>query len=364
MKLQQDKQDNNGQMAALREIGTHSQDAVLIVDRMEATVTFANTAASNLMGINTGDGVAKIGGMIDSVVTTDQEYVKNKYVGIRDQPATTNIEFRLVGSNGNTVWLSCDAYLVDDKRFVYVIARDITKPKQHEDYLVEYGAKKNTLLDTLTHQLSGSLMLMNNLSLKAGRLNVISDHPALEEFISLVHNNSRRCIDIIDELLKMEHTESPGIHVKFSRVDAVKIVNFIFEELKKSGHDRSILFETSDPAMFVTTDEVKLLQIVNNFASNAIKFTRENGEIKISMRETPFSVVIAVSDTGIGIPEGLQPFLFEKHGPARRTGLKGEKSMGLGLPICNHLTNLIGGRLWVESKEGAGSTFFLELPKD
>jgi two-component system sensor histidine kinase VicK len=143
-----------------------------------------------------------------------------------------------------------------------------------------------------------------------------------------------------------------------------KVVNYIVEELRKSAPKRTILFETTSNVVLVNTDEVKLLQIVNNFASNAVKFTHENSEIRISVREGKDAVVIAVSDNGIGIPAALQPFVFEKHGPARRTGLNGERSIGLGLSICRNLVNLIGGKIWFESKEGTGTTFFVELPKE
>ncbi|HZY79218.1 MAG TPA: HAMP domain-containing sensor histidine kinase, partial [Cyclobacteriaceae bacterium] len=208
------------------------------------------------------------------------------------------------------------------------------------------------------------LMLVSNLALKAGKLKVTTDQVALEEFVTLVHNTAKHSINIIEDLLKKEHSESPGIHVKFSRTDVVKICNYVFDELQKTNGTRTMIFETSAPAIYVPTDDMKLLQVVNNFASNAMKFTRHGDEIRMSVRETSTSVIIAVSDTGIGIPEQLHPFVFEKHGPARRTGLAGEKSIGLGLSICMNLTNLMGGRIWFESKEGKGTTFYVELPKD
>lgn len=359
-----ESEQENIQIAALNEVALRSHDAVVIIDKTEAKVSFANTAAGDLLEIGSGDGIEKIGTLIESVISTDRDYVKNKYHNVNEQLAVTNVEFAMTRSNGEVAWLSCDAYQVHNKRFLYAIARDVTKARQHEKYLVEYGARKNTLLDTVMHQLNGSLGLMKNLALRAKRLNVATDRPALDEFINLIHNTSRHSIDIIDDLLKKEHTESPGIHVKFNRTDVVKIVTYIFDELRKTHGGRTIMFETNNPIIFINTDEVKLLQVVNNFASNAVKFTREGDEIKMSLRETPNSVVIAVSDTGIGIPDELKPFVFEKHGPARRTGLNGEKSVGLGLSICNHLTNLIGGRMWFESQAGVGSTFFVELSKD
>jgi two-component system sensor histidine kinase VicK len=107
-----------------------------------------------------------------------------------------------------------------------------------------------------------------------------------------------------------------------------------------------------------------LVQVINNITSNSLKFTHENDEIRFILREQDESFLIAVADSGIGIPEDLQPSLFEKRGAARRTGLNGEKSVGLGLSICKDLTTSLKGRIWIESKEGSGTTVFVELPKD
>jgi two-component system sensor histidine kinase VicK len=260
--------------------------------------------------------------------------------------------------------LNAKTYLFGNDRFVMAVVRDVTEARHHEDYLVEFGTKKNTLLDTVAHQLNGALMLMNNLALKAGRLKVNTDQDALERFVSLVFDNSSHCIKIIHDLIAEEHGESPGVNVRFSRVDVVRTVNYIFEELKKSQTSRNVILDTTSPSMFIDTDDFKFLQVVNNLISNAVKFTRPGDEIRIILRENETSVLIAVADEGIGVPENLQPFLFEKHGPARRTGLNGEKSLGLGLSICKNITNLLGGRIWAESEEGNGTTVFVELPKD
>jgi two-component system sensor histidine kinase VicK len=357
-------QPESTHFSALQEVASVSRDPALILDCKARKVVYSNNAAITLAQIRANESFDKLGSLIDSVALSDREYVKNKYRLICQQPSTSAIEFKFLGSAGDPVWLNCSTYLFGDNRYLYVMARNITQPKQHEDYLVEFGARKNTLLDTLSHQLNGALLLMNNMALKAEKSLKTSDHRSLETFITLVHNNSSHCIEIINNLINKEHNESPGIFVRFSRTDVVKIVTYIFEELKKSQAKRHLMFETAAPSIFVNTDEVKLLQIVNNLASNSVKFTREDDEIRISIRETEKVVLISVADTGIGIPETLQPFVFEKYGMARRTGLNGEKSTGMGLSICKLLTELIGGQLWFESEEENGTTFFLEIPKD
>lgn len=351
-------------LSALREIAAKSPEAIFIADIANNKILFANTTASTLLDLHNNDDLAKVTLLIDSVEPADREYVMNRYRQMRKLSAIANVEFRLVNSANKSVWLSCKIVAVDNNKFLWAVVRDITKEKEHENYMVEYSTRKNTLLDTVIHELSGALGLMNNLAMKAGQLSVTSDQAALQTFVSLVQSNSEHCIQIIDDTIRQEYAEAPGIDVKFSRVDVVKLMTYIFEELKKSNGTHKLILETNSPTVFINTDDFKLLLIINNLASNARKFTPQGNEIRLSLSETDISILITVADTGIGIPLALQPFLFEKHGPARRTGLNGEKSVGLGLSICKNLVDLLRGNLWFESEEGKGSTFFLELPKD
>lgn len=349
-------------LTALREVSLRSPDLVLIADTVRDLIVFANAAATRLLAVTEGEDLRRLKSLIDSVEREDQEYVKNKFGQLTENKILSDVEFRLKLST-KKIWLSCDIMCVDDS-LLYVVGRDITRAKEHENYLVEFAARKDMLLETLIHQLSGSLTLMNNLALRADKLKAKSDLEGVLSLVSLIHSNSVHCIKIIDDLMIKEHSESPGIYVKFSRVDIVHQVTYIFEELQKNDGSRKFVLETTSPALFIDTDDMKILQVVNNLVSNALKFTREGDEIRVSLKETESTIVISVSDTGIGIPKNLQPFLFEKHGPARRTGLNGEKSIGLGLSICYNLTNLVGGRIWFESEEGKGTTFYIALPKD
>ena len=96
---------------------------------------------------------------------------------------------------------------------------------------------------------------------------------------------------------------------------------------------------------------------------NAVKFTEDNGKIIIELTEGPASYSISIKDNGIGIPEYLHRHLFEKNTPASRTGLRGEKSIGMGLYIVRKLIALMNGTIAFESIENEGSTFTVEFPK-
>ena len=93
-----------------------------------------------------------------------------------------------------------------------------------------------------------------------------------------------------------------------------------------------------------------------------MKFTPDGGTIRVSLARRDTAVLLTIADTGVGIPAALQAGLFEKFTKARRTGLRGEKSTGLGMSIIKTIVDLHQGRIWLDSTEGQGTTFYIELP--
>ncbi len=122
--------------------------------------------------------------------------------------------------------------------------------------------------------------------------------------------------------------------------------------------------KTGEEKIYVPIDEYKFIQVINNLISNAIKFTPDGGVITVRIKPEKETVQISVSDTGVGIPEHLQEGLFEKFTKARRPGLKGEPSVGLGMSIIKTIVEWHGGKIWFESKENKGTTFHIELPME
>ncbi len=108
-----------------------------------------------------------------------------------------------------------------------------------------------------------------------------------------------------------------------------------------------------------------LSSVINNLLSNSLKFTPYDGKIEVSITEpNEKEILIKVKDDGIGIPSDLQPFLFDKFTKARRKGIHGEPTTGLGMSIIKTIVEWHNGRIWFESSEGIGTTFYIEIPKD
>jgi two-component system sensor histidine kinase VicK len=106
-----------------------------------------------------------------------------------------------------------------------------------------------------------------------------------------------------------------------------------------------------------------MTQVLTNLVSNAIKFTPDGGHIRVTFEPCPECVRIHVVDNGVGIPAALQPHLFERFTKARRPGLRGEETTGLGLVLCKTIVDWHQGKLLVTSQEGQGTTVTIELPR-
>ena len=121
--------------------------------------------------------------------------------------------------------------------------------------------------------------------------------------------------------------------------------------------------ETNREKIYVDLDEDKFFQVINNLISNALKFTHDQGKISIRLHEEELCVLISVIDDGIGIPEEHHKDLFQEYTPARRKGLKGEQSHGLGMSIIKTIVEWHQGTIWFQSTVNKGTTFFIKIPK-
>jgi signal transduction histidine kinase len=136
----------------------------------------------------------------------------------------------------------------------------------------------------------------------------------------------------------------------------------VAELAKSSGINLVMNIEASAPEAQLVADPLRLKQILINLLGNAIKFSNGHGEVRVGLRREAEQLVFSVRDQGIGIaPEHLER-IFERFEQVDKGDTRRYGGTGLGLSICRSLVELHGGRIWVESHEQAGSTFFFALP--
>ena len=130
------------------------------------------------------------------------------------------------------------------------------------------------------------------------------------------------------------------------------------EARKKGIH---LTFDPPPVPLYATVNRDKFVRVLENLLSNAVKFTDPGGQVNVSLRPEGQRVILQISDTGIGIPAGLQPSIFNMFTRAGRKGTQGETTTGLGLYIVKQIVEMHGGRIWVESQENVGTSFFIAL---
>jgi len=190
--------------------------------------------------------------------------------------------------------------------------------------------------------------------------------PDQQEYLTIVKANIDRLARIIDDLLDMAKIEAGRVVLNKGFLQAGTVVEQVVDSMRPMAESKQIelAFHAPEEPLGVFADPDKVTQILLNLISNAIKYTSGPGQVAMTVREVDSEVQFDVRDTGVGIaPEDL-PKLFEKFQQFRRiAGVGGSKGTGLGLAISKRLVELHGGRIWVDSAPGTGSTFSFTLPK-
>jgi two-component system, OmpR family, sensor histidine kinase VicK len=354
----------NNLLSAIKAIGELSNDGMLLYSIGRKNLDYVNHALLKMFDISHDAFRHQPAFFVNHVISEDVEYLKSEYKRLLAEHKIENVEFRLKSHDGIIIDVSCNCYVLENGKYAVGILKDFTNIREHEDYIINYGAKKNTLLEMVNHNLSGPLTVTKNIveSLE----NIVKDQDVrnINAHIQLIKENTRHCIELVNDFLEEEHLVSENIFTKKNRFEVTDKVNTVLERFRKSYPDYEFVVQKNFDTLYINNDDVKFLQVVNNLISNAIKWSRSGTVIEVNMHEYKDTFSLAVKDHGIGIPEHFKVLIFDKNTRAARSGLKGEKSVGMGLYIVKKLVNLMDGNITFESKENEGTTFVLSLPKD
>jgi two-component system sensor histidine kinase VicK len=307
--------------------------------------------------------------LLDTVHTEDRGYIIKNFQKVVNDGEGRDIEFRIQLPDKGVKWLCLNAVMNErepDRSIVTGNIEDVTAIKAKSANLRRLAAKKDSVLEILSHDLAGPLNNIKGLSsLIADKLRQYND-PDLERMIKMITDTSERSIRLIREFVAQEFLESTTVEVIKKRVDIVEKLREVIIQYKDSEEYIAKTFSliNSEERVFIKIDEYKFSQVINNLISNAIKFTHDGGTISLGIEEKEESVLVTVADNGVGIPAKSQDVLFDKFTKARRRGLKGEPSIGLGMSIIKTIVEWHSGEIWFESEENKGTTFYIELPKE
>jgi signal transduction histidine kinase len=274
--------------------------------------------------------------------------------------------------------------LLGSTAYLMVVGRSVSKIKQRtssflhaaksayrmaEEKRVELkklNDRKNEFLGMAAHDLRNPLNAIGGVldltlsDIKDGQFNSSESEKDIENILRTV----RRMSHMISELLDISAIESGKVHMDISKTN----LNHIFDECEavyiRTAARKSITLTVNKPPdlPFVMADRVRLMSVMDNLLSNAIKYTYSGGRIDVFSETKDDEVITHIKDSGQGLSEEDLKHVFTSFKKLSSRPTAGESSTGLGLAIVKKLIELHGGRIWVESQKGKGSTFSFSLP--
>lgn len=242
-----------------------------------------------------------------------------------------------------------------------LIRRDLALTKANEQ-LKLLDVRKSEFISIAAHQLRTPLsaikwimhMLLHD---------EFHDESDRKDFIQKASESTDRLIALVNDLLEVDHIQSGKYQFAFVPVDIAEMVRATTVELQSLTQDRQIKLVLDLPeALSIRGDVMKLRAVIQNLTENAIKYTPHGGNVHISARVEGEDVQMIFKDSGIGIPDAQKIHIFSKFFRAANAMRADTVGSGLGLFIAKEVVNRHGGKIWFESAEGSGTTFFLTLP--
>jgi signal transduction histidine kinase len=233
--------------------------------------------------------------------------------------------------------------------------RDLTEERRLEELKADFVA-------TVSHELRTPIAAVHGAAKTLEREDIVFSDDLRRHLLAVISDQSDRLVHLVNDILVTSQVESDRLVLASEQVDVPDVARGVIEAARAHAPEELSLELVAPRSLAAVADRDKLRQVLANLLANAIKYSLGTGRIEVRLEQRQAQLRIAVRDEGVGVPESEQQRIFEKFyrvDPSMTGGISGT---GLGLYICRELVRRMGGSIWVESSEGTGSTFFVELP--
>jgi PAS domain S-box-containing protein len=245
-----------------------------------------------------------------------------------------------------------------------LISIERQRGNQRKSLLEELNKMKSEFVSNISHELRTPLASI------IGFAETIALDPDMpdemrREFNNTILNEGKRLARLINDVLDISKLEGGEIYIANIQFDFISMINEAIDANTKSAQAKNITLtrELPEEEVIIEADKERISQIIGRLLNNAVKFTGEQGRIKVIVKNLFKEIEIIISDTGIGIPETDLPFIFQKFYRVNRPGTE-IAGTGLGLVFVKQIIDLHQGFITVQSEVGKGTTFAIKLPKN
>lgn len=235
---------------------------------------------------------------------------------------------------------------------------DVTSEKQLEEMKFDFVSMAAHELRTPLTSIKGYLSVF--ISENAAKLN-----PEQNMFLKRIDDSAQQLLVMVENLLNVTKIERGGITINVQPLDWALLVKDTVEMFQPKAKEKQIILKFIPPTTTlppVLADKVRIVEVLSNFISNAIKYTQVSGEVTVSIEKGENDVITHVADNGPGIPKSAQRYLFNKFSRINGHLDQSHKGNGLGLYIAKSIVDLHHGKAWLDSDTGKGAIFSFSLP--
>ncbi len=310
----------------------------------------------------------------------DTDWLKAEIARLKELRQTGSLQYRLLHKHGHPVWMEANFSVIeaeDGRPLLMSVSRNITARKALETELMEArrraeeaAATKSDFLANMTHELRTPLNAIIGFS------GVLKSSTRLEaedaRHVGLIHGASETLLELVNSVLDFSKLDAGAVELEAKPFDpaapARAVVGLLTEQATERG--LTLTVETDGEISPLVGDPQRLRQVLLNFLSNALKFTR-NGGVTVTVRQSAAGdgpdgearghMRVEVADTGMGVSPDQIAHLFDRFTQADASVSREYGGTGLGLAICKRTIDLMGGAIGAESRPGLGSTFWFEL---
>jgi len=238
---------------------------------------------------------------------------------------------------------------------VVLVFRDLTRRREIERMKSEFVSIVSHELRTPLTSIHGSLGL-----LASGLLGSVSAKG--ERMLEIAVSNTDRLIRLLNDILDMEKLDSGKIEMRQTQCGAGELIDHAVDVMRPMAQNQQIDLSTDTSDLLIYADRDRLIQCLTNLLSNAIKFSDPGGSVKVRVNSAGRVARFEVIDHGRGIPEAKKSLIFERFQQGDTSDSRKRGGTGLGLAISRNIVEQHGGKMWVQSQLGKGSTFFFTVP--
>jgi PAS domain S-box-containing protein len=324
-------------------------DGIVAVDR-DGEVVLWNAAAEEITGVPQEEAIGR-----------NTLQVLQRQLESDDEETRSGQRLVSIMRGGEEVWLSLSEAVMRDPLGA-VAGRIFAFRDISADRMVEQV--KSDFVAAVSHELRTPLTSIYGFAETLLRQDVPFGEDERRTFLSYIASESERLTEIVDQLLNVARLDAGDLQVELGRIDVGSVVSEVVGTVEESGAVNGHRFEVDLPEepLAAEADPDKVRQVFNILVENALRYSPQGGTVTVGARRNADRVEVRVNDEGMGIPAAERERIFRKFYRAESAARDGAAGTGLGLFIARELVTAMGGRIWVDSTEGEGSSFTFELP--